>query len=560
MKNTADTSESFNGLSDSFEKYVTGIHRSLEEQEWAKIKEMYQKRAANTWTKMQGFQRRFPNSPKSGDIRKYRNAEENLKKKAIEQNCRQAYLNYKKDTHLFLFDADQEIRREQDEWSSIKKITPSRYNTASLKKVEAFLKHRPNSEFASLAQEKIRDIKDKIAADKAAKLMKDEEDDFHTSKTIVELKAHLERWPNGRFEKDAKKKISKLEDEIERERDRQAFESAQTIADYRHYLNEWDGGQYRDNAREEILRLETIEKNRLDDLDWQEAINPPTHIFGLNEYLKRWPEGRHVDEAREAIVRIEESMEQARFEREYSEWKAAMKDNTIRSYRQFAESWPDSDKAVAANKRMEILVGLEKLKSLYSSFEDFGKPRAIRKEILIEHPSLPKKKKLRFGLVDLSDAANNASNEERKWLRQQYGSLSNSDWALFWGFSPISKTADFFCTIWNSLWRPVQSLAYWAGVVALSLLALGLYLASIPIAYEVMNKDVHWIIAGALSPFLGALNFAIWCVILVVLFWASLAIWAGLNAITLRITSKAYRTMCRDYSEFKKRYRKDVAF
>jgi peptidoglycan hydrolase-like protein with peptidoglycan-binding domain len=118
----------------------------------------------------------------------------------------------------------------------------------------------------------------------------------------ADLRAYLNRYPNGLFAATARQQLTAIEGERQSAADRDAWDRARradNIAAYRSYLREFPNGRYVQQARDRIDEIEGASGNRAERAAWDRARDANT-IGAYQEYLASFPNGRNAAEARTA--------------------------------------------------------------------------------------------------------------------------------------------------------------------------------------------------------------------------------------------------------------------
>lgn len=206
--------------------------------------------------------------------------------------------------------------------------------------------------------------------------------------SFADLEAHgLDNWPDKRDY--ILKHLSEEEEKFWTE-----VEAQRTISSYAKYLSIYPNGKYLDQARAAIANEESE--------IWNDTMKRPS-IEGLEQYKRLFPEGTHIaqcldllsdsdwldalisntiqsyeayrinhpekrsDEVQAAIDNIQEAID----------WDVAENSNTISSYKEYLNKWPNGKHAIIAKERInrppmpseKILEDLRHNKNAYSAYQ-----------------------------------------------------------------------------------------------------------------------------------------------------------------------------------------------
>jgi outer membrane protein assembly factor BamD (BamD/ComL family) len=203
----------------------------------------------------------------------------------------------------------------------------------------------------------------KAAADAAEflKILAEEEKTWaETGKanTIEAYHAYLKSYPTGKGAAEAFKRIAFLEEEKRKEEqrlqeDEKAWEKAEkrdTISSYTAYIGRYPHGQFTERAGQRINALENDQKA------WESSTHMNT-ITSYRRYIKKYPQGKFHDIALKNLEVLKNQEQQAKLNKaaEKKAWKSARQSNTIDSYREYLDRYPEGRYAKAAQKGIEKL-------------------------------------------------------------------------------------------------------------------------------------------------------------------------------------------------------------
>ncbi|WP_226780217.1 peptidoglycan-binding domain-containing protein [Oceaniglobus trochenteri] len=156
------------------------------------------------------------------------------------------------------------------------------------------------------------------------------------------LRRYLERFPRGRWSREARNRLERIEQdraaEARREEERRAEQAR------------------REEARKaEEARRQKEERERADNDYWRRT-GARGSEEGLRAYLREFPEGVHANEARDAIAQLLNDSGIDVPKAEQIAWEKAAAQNTPESYRVYVIAYPNGYWIAEAKKRLARLV------------------------------------------------------------------------------------------------------------------------------------------------------------------------------------------------------------
>lgn len=106
---------------------------------------------------------------------------------------------------------------------------------------EGYLNKYPNGKFANEAKKRIEQI---------IKLIKEEQDFWNQCKTVKDYENYLKKYPTGKYTEDVRNKIEQI---IKKEED--FWNKCESIEDYKDYLSKYPKGRFSTEAKEKINEL-----------------------------------------------------------------------------------------------------------------------------------------------------------------------------------------------------------------------------------------------------------------------------------------------------------------
>lgn len=243
------------------EEYLANFLRDCESREWSKFMAGYTSRnqlANKALTNhVSAFQDFIESSDRAQEIRRVKEYEDSLVQTAKKAHNRKGYESYLSETHLFTLPAAELIERESSDWGSIQRIRAKSYNFSAERKVSEFISEWKNSEFRPAAEEKLKAIRDAMreAEDRLA---------YMSAKTLDELRAYLDNWPDGKFRNLAKTACEEINAErhIAQEQAWRDIGFFGKVSDYERFINLFPDAEQVEVAKERIKALGLIDQIR----------------------------------------------------------------------------------------------------------------------------------------------------------------------------------------------------------------------------------------------------------------------------------------------------------
>lgn len=123
--------------------------------------------------------------------------------------------------------------------------------------------------------------------------------------TIGAFQNYQNKYPNGKYSKDAKDKITNLQNQLDDQQAWTTSRSANTLESYQRYINKYPNGKYIESAMAMVEDL----KKRQEKQAYVIAFNANT-IQSYQEYLMQYPNGRYAAQARERIASLQQTSTQ----------------------------------------------------------------------------------------------------------------------------------------------------------------------------------------------------------------------------------------------------------
>jgi len=205
-----------------------------------------------------------------------------------------------------------------------------------------------------------------------------QEEEFwvNIDKNIIEqLNNYIQQYPNGRYRKEAIKKIDELIQEEEK-KDNLAWEKAKkenTKEAYENYLSNFPNGKYRKEAIKKIDEFIIQEEEKA----WRKTRRKNT-IKAYEEYLKKYPDGKYISKAKAKIDEILQEEELA--------WKHAKELNTKEAYEEYLKKYPDGKYISKAKAKINEILQEEEEELAWKHAKELNTKEAYE-EYLKKYPN-----------------------------------------------------------------------------------------------------------------------------------------------------------------------------